>query len=103
MKIDLSGFSRPELLQLQKDVAVALEKAEVKALQEARAAAERAVAEFGYSLSELETMNSRKKTVGAAKYRNPANPDDTWTGRGRKPRWMIEAIEQGVDISTLEI
>lgn len=29
------------------------------------------------------------------KYRNPDNHEETWTGRGMKPRWMQAKIEQG--------
>ena len=29
------------------------------------------------------------------KYRNPADHDDTWSGRGRKPRWVIEMLDAG--------
>lgn len=28
------------------------------------------------------------KSKVAPKYRNPSKPDETWTGRGRQPRWM---------------
>lgn len=34
----------------------------------------------------------QRKTV-AIKYRDPNNPENTWTGRGRMPRWMTAAIE----------
>jgi len=30
-----------------------------------------------------------------AKYRNPANPSEVWTGRGMAPRWMAEYLRQG--------
>lgn len=103
MAIDMSTMSRKELLQLQKDVAKALEKAELRAIKDARIAAEKAAAEFGFSLNEITDAPAKKKTVGAAKYRNPNNADETWTGRGRKPHWMIEAIAKGVDLSELEI
>lgn len=36
-------------------------------------------------------------TVGEPKYRNPANPDETWTGRGRPPTWVKEHVENGGD------
>lgn len=29
------------------------------------------------------------------KYRNPANEKDTWTGRGRQPRWLAAEIAKG--------
>ena len=31
---------------------------------------------------------SRKRKVGKPKYRNPNNPEQTWTGRGKPPRWL---------------
>src|SRR3546814_3986296 len=29
------------------------------------------------------------------KYRNPANAQDTWSGRGLQPRWLAELVKQG--------
>ncbi|HAI93162.1 MAG TPA: DNA-binding protein [Xanthomonadaceae bacterium] len=37
----------------------------------------------------------RKLGKVAPKYRNPANAKDTWTGRGRQPRWMAELVAAG--------
>src|SRR5712664_373360 len=31
----------------------------------------------------------------APKYRNPANPTETWAGRGLKPRWLAAALKSG--------
>jgi len=31
----------------------------------------------------------------AAKYRNPENLEETWAGRGLKPRWLTAAIKGG--------
>lgn len=46
--------------------------------------------EFGITLADLgggaKAVKSRKAV--AAKYRNPAN-SDTWSGRGRVPRWLV--------------
>ena len=32
------------------------------------------------------------------KYRNPANEKDTWTGRGRQPRWLAELVAAGKQV-----
>ena len=42
-----------------------------------------------------ELMDGRKKGKGtvAVKYRDPKNPENTWTGRGRMPRWMAAATK----------
>jgi DNA-binding protein H-NS len=31
----------------------------------------------------------------ATKYRDPGNPQNVWTGRGRMPRWMVAAMKGG--------
>ena len=42
-------------------------------------------------------INKGRKGKGsvAPKYRDPKNPDNTWTGRGRMPRWMVAATKGG--------
>jgi DNA-binding protein H-NS len=37
----------------------------------------------------------RGKGSVAIKYRDPANPQNVWTGRGRMPRWMVAAMKGG--------
>jgi len=32
------------------------------------------------------------------KYRNPAEPSETWAGRGKKPRWLSAQLESGKQI-----
>lgn len=29
------------------------------------------------------------------KYRNPTNPSETWSGRGKQPRWLVAQIKNG--------
>lgn len=37
------------------------------------------------------------------KYANPANPAESWTGRGKKPRWVTALQTQGVSLESLRI
>ncbi|MDA7964058.1 H-NS histone family protein [Ruegeria sp.] len=105
MGINLEKMSRKELLELRDNIEKALKTAEVRERQEALKAAEKAAAEFGFSLSELSSgaQRSAKGTKAKPKYRNPADPEQTWTGRGRKPQWVHDALKSGADISDLEI
>jgi DNA-binding protein H-NS len=32
----------------------------------------------------------KRRSPGVPKYRNPANPEQTWTGRGKPPHWLKE-------------
>lgn len=47
--------------------------------------------------SEAPAPSKRSRSRGAAKpkYRHPENPDITWSGRGRKPKWIEEAESKG--------
>jgi DNA-binding protein H-NS len=107
MAIDLVSMSRKDLLKLQKDVEKALKAVEQKDRSDALKAAERAVAEYGFTLDEVNAAprgaKSGKGVKALPKYRNPAAPEQTWTGRGRKPGWIHDALAKGLDITDLEI
>jgi DNA-binding protein H-NS len=40
---------------------------------------------------------------GGAAYRNPCNSAETWTGRGRQPKWVREALARGLRLEDLTI
>ncbi len=40
---------------------------------------------------------------GGPAYRNPCNSAETWTGRGRKPKWLREALAHGAHLEDLTI
>jgi len=37
------------------------------------------------------------------KYRNPAEPSETWAGRGKKPRWLAAQLTSGKKIDDFRI
>jgi DNA-binding protein H-NS len=37
------------------------------------------------------------------KYRNPQTPSETWSGRGKQPRWLAAAIKTGRKIEDFRI
>jgi DNA-binding protein H-NS len=51
----------------------------------------------GFTMEELFGKGGRAGKGGkvAPKYRDPKNPGNTWTGRGRMPRWMVAATKGG--------
>jgi len=38
---------------------------------------------------------AKEKRTVPPKYRNPADASQTWTGRGRKPGWIVAALASG--------
>ena len=103
--VDLSSLSLKELKQLQNDVAVALFNFEKRKKNEAKAAIEAIAREHGFKIEELigEGTTTRSKTAVAAKYAHPENPELTWTGRGRKPKWVEAALDAGKSLDDLAI
>ncbi len=103
MDFDLDSLSRKELEKLKTDVEKALDRVGARELKAARDAAARAAAEYGFSLEDLAGSPKSAKAKTAAKYRNPEEPSQTWSGRGRKPQWIKDAEEAGTDIATFAI
>ena len=48
--------------------------------------------DHGLSIGDL-FGKGRKGGAVAVKYRDPKNPENTWTGRGRMPRWLVAATK----------
>jgi DNA-binding protein H-NS len=93
---DLEALSLSDLKKMQKDIAKANTTYEDRQKAEARAKVEAFARELGYSLAELVGTDAKPKRAPVApKYRHPENPALTWSGRGRKPQWFVEALEAG--------
>lgn len=120
MSIDLNDLSPKELETL---ISKAKKRKTVLSKRKPAAAVRRKVTALakaeGYTIEELfgaggktaprtraatATRKPRKaasKTKGRKlgkvppKYRNPAKPSETWTGRGRQPRWMAAEVAKG--------
>jgi DNA-binding protein H-NS len=45
----------------------------------------------------------RKYPRVVPKYRNPQTPSETWSGRGKQPRWLVAAIKNGRKIEDFKI
>lgn len=94
--IDLGELSLEELKQLKKDVAKAITSFEERRKVEARAKVEAVAKEMGFTISELVGLEGKRLRAAAApKYQHPENPAVTWSGRGRQPKWFVDALEAG--------
>ncbi len=94
--INVDALSLKELKELQNRVAKAIAGYEDRKRREALTEVEETARRLGFSLNELTVANVRKRPgQSAPKYANPDDPSQTWTGRGRKPKWMVEALRAG--------
>lgn len=94
--IDLNSMSLKDLKDLQLQVTKAISGYEDRRKREALSELEERARAMGFSLAELTGVSvGRKRAPSTARYANPANRADTWSGRGRKPRWFSEALAKG--------
>ena len=104
MSLDLDSMSKEELEKLRKDADRKLKDYDQRRRAEARAMAEKAVKDYGFSLEELVgSTKARGRTKSAPRYRHPENASITWTGRGRKPGWVISHLESGGKVEDLAV
>lgn len=102
MAVDLNKLTLEELQQLIADAQAHIEVRREEAVAQARADIERIAASTGYSLQDLLGMgksrarssSSGRRTV-EQKYRNPRDPSQSWSGRGKRPRWLQDELEHG--------
>ena len=116
MSIDLNGLSAKELdaliAQAKKRRTTLVKRKPIALVRQKLTALARAE---GYTVAELfggaspaakkasapAQATGRKSTKGyklgkvAPKYRNPADPSQTWAGRGQQPKWMSSQIGNG--------
>lgn len=106
--INVDKLSLKELVDLETKV----QKAIAAARDRERAELKKKVADLaethGFSVAELFGANrgrgaAKGKSLGVAKYANPENRADTWTGRGRKPNWLVERLRKGAKLADFAI
>ena len=111
MAVDLKSMTTKQLEKLSANVAKEMESRASKQKDAAMKAAEKAAKEHGFELSDLVGETPAKRTRRKAapkaklppKYKNPADPSQTWSGRGRQPDWYKAAIQSGASPQSLEI
>ena len=100
----LDKMTHAQLLALRDQVDTAIVAAKAAEKQALRQKLEDLAAKSGMSLAEV--MGKKRggsKGKAAIKYRNPADPTQTWTGRGRKPIWLAQAEKKGQKLESFAI
>jgi DNA-binding protein H-NS len=111
-KIILDGMSIDEMWQLHEEIGRILsirlksEKRELeKRLTQLRREKEIRQSEPADSPSSKKNAprERRKYPRVFPKYRNPKEPSETWSGRGKQPRWLAAALQTGHTIEEFVI
>jgi DNA-binding protein H-NS len=94
--IDLTAYDLAELKGLLFDIEQEIRRRARDERERARERIHALAADAGIPLDAL---------VGKAapRYRNPADSGQTWTGRGRQPRWIAEALASGRSLDEFKV
>jgi len=100
-KLNLDAMSIDEMWQLHEEISGVLsvrltsEKRELeKRLAQLRREREMRQSEQAEGLNGP-PRERRKYPRVFPKYRNPNEPSETWSGRGKQPRWLVAALKAG--------
>jgi len=102
--VNLDKLSVKELKEIIEKAEKAIETTKKTQLRVVRKQVKQMIKESGYTPADIFPALKAAKTATKVppKYQNPKNPDQTWTGRGRKPKWVIDFLKKG-KLSSLEI
>ena len=91
-------MSLKELQELELKVKKARATAQDRSRTDLRRKIESMVADAGFKMTDIFGGRGGKGRTVAAKYVNPDDPTETWTGRGRKPRWLNAKLQEGAKL-----
>jgi DNA-binding protein H-NS len=107
-KLDLDAMSVDQMWRLHEEISqilsvrLASEKRELeKRLAQLRR--EKDTRQSGPTNTPMSYGERRKYPRVFPKYRNPSEPSETWSGRGKRPRWLVAALEAGRTIEEFAI
>jgi DNA-binding protein H-NS len=106
-KIDLETMSVDDLWSLHEQISKILSAritSEKRELEKRLAVLNRGIEGVDASQSYNANGKARRKYPRVfPKYRNPQTPSETWSGRGKQPRWLAAAIKTGRKIEDFKI
>ena len=110
MAMDLKALSPKELQSLIVNAEAHMQEAKVNQIQEVRKKIDTLLNNAGLSLADVyptrggKAGKAGKRSVVAPKYRNPEDASQTWSGRGKRPLWVVAALKRrGVTLDSLLI
>jgi DNA-binding protein H-NS len=107
MALNLEALSPKDLQALIADAQSQMHTARANQIQDVRKKIDTLLHNNGLTLADVfptRGAKGAKKSAVAPKYRNPSNHEQTWSGRGKRPLWFVEALRRrGVTADNLLI
>jgi DNA-binding protein H-NS len=101
--IDLDRLNVDELRAISDNAQQLIEQKQHQRLHDAYVQFEKIAKDSGSTIDEVLKAGESLEKKRNIKYRNTDNNAETWTGRGRKPTWLVEALAAGRDIEDFAV
>lgn len=95
--IDLSELTFEELSKLKTDIDQRMADFDGRHREETLRHLDEVARSHGFKSADAVVNGrvDRRRSPVSKKFFNPFNPEMKWSGRGRHPRWFVEALDQG--------
>lgn len=99
----LEKLSYAELITVREQIDALLADRKAAEMRETKAKLREIAEKSGFSVEELFGTGRRKGNGAVVKYRDPKEPNNTWSGRGRKPNWLVLAVRKGAKLESFAV
>lgn len=93
-ELDLASLSFEELANLQKKTQESMKARKKDELKIAYQKFQDIAKSLGVTVNDI-IKSSKGKTKRPPRYQNPEDKTQTWTGQGRKPKWLMDKLAVG--------
>jgi DNA-binding protein H-NS len=101
---DIERMTLKQLSDLEGRISKVKSQAQDNAKADLKAKIDRLVSGSDFTIAELYGFKTKRgQSKSSAKYANPDERNQSWTGRGRKPNWLVARLKKGAKIEDFEI
>ncbi|WP_367105215.1 H-NS family nucleoid-associated regulatory protein [uncultured Psychrobacter sp.] len=101
--IDLDKLDVDELRAITENAQQLIAKKQHQRLYDAYMQFESIAEESDSTIDEILKAGEKLEKKRSIKYRNTDNSEETWTGRGRKPTWLVDALAAGKNLEDFAV
>ena len=104
--MEIAKMSLDELRRLREEIEREVDNKEKCVVIDARKEVDAILRKYSVTIDQVVGVKSKTTKAGALsqpKYRNPDDFTQTWTGKGRKPKWVSDHLNRGYRLEDLVI
>ncbi len=103
---ELQGWKLKDLLKLNEDLQEAIDTRKKTEAKEVRQELAEIAQRKGFALEDVfgkRMLGRGYKATMAPRFANPEDRTQTWTGKGRKPNWLVTKLAKGGKVDEFRI